>query len=247
MKRIMLIVIIVIAAIVMAVMVMAAIGDTAMARSIQIQATLSPDITIRYNGEVQAFTDAGGNAVYPITYNGTTYLPLRAVSDMLDLPVNWVGETRTVELGATASQPKSLLAATDAGRKTTSGNVSQWVKVQNRGELPGGGVAHTDAIKTDSIYMTQQTKSVFKLDRQYAALSFTAYNTSEYVARVQVINAATQAVLWSANIEPGTSILAPNINILATMELEFAANLIGVPLRGEHYYNAVYICDPLVK
>ena len=80
MKRIMLIVIIVIAVIVMAVMVMAAIGDTAMARSIQVQATLSPDITIRYNGEVQVFTDAGGNAVYPIRgRNGTAdAVPKRA-------------------------------------------------------------------------------------------------------------------------------------------------------------------------
>ena len=36
--------------------------------------------TIRYNGETQTLFDANKNRVYPITYNGTTYLPVRAVS-----------------------------------------------------------------------------------------------------------------------------------------------------------------------
>ena len=65
-----------------------------------ITATLSYDITVKYNGETQELKDAAGNQVYPISYNGTTYLPVRAVADMLGIEVNWDGPTQTVWLGA---------------------------------------------------------------------------------------------------------------------------------------------------
>lgn len=64
----------------------------------QIQARLSPDITIKYNDVIQTQRDVNGNVVYPIIYNGTTYLPVRAVGNMLDIEVGWDQETKTVSL-----------------------------------------------------------------------------------------------------------------------------------------------------
>ena len=64
-----------------------------------ITASLNYGITIKYNGNVQEMKDAGGNRVYPISYEGTTYLPVRAVADMLGIAVNWDGATNTVWLG----------------------------------------------------------------------------------------------------------------------------------------------------
>ena len=69
----------------------------------EISAYLNYGITIKYNGEVQNLTDAGGNRVYPISYNGTTYLPVRAVSNMLGIGVDWDGATQTVLLGKTGA------------------------------------------------------------------------------------------------------------------------------------------------
>lgn len=43
--------------------------------------------------------DANGNAVEPIIYNGTTYLPVRAVANALGKPVYWDGPSYTVYLG----------------------------------------------------------------------------------------------------------------------------------------------------
>ena len=64
-----------------------------------ITASLNYGITIKYNGNVQEMKDAGGNRVYPISYEGTTYLPVRAVADMLGIEVNWDDPTQTVWLG----------------------------------------------------------------------------------------------------------------------------------------------------
>lgn len=66
----------------------------------QIKAVMDPGIAVSCNGEAQSMTDAAGNAVYPLSYNGTTYLPVRAVSNMLDVQVRWDGETKTVMLRA---------------------------------------------------------------------------------------------------------------------------------------------------
>lgn len=64
----------------------------------EIKAYLAPGITVKYNGEVQTLKDAAGNTVYPVSYNGTTYLPVRAVSNMLGVAVAWDQSTQTVLL-----------------------------------------------------------------------------------------------------------------------------------------------------
>lgn len=66
----------------------------------QIKAVMDPGVTVSCNGEAQSMKDAAGNAVYPLSYNGTTYLPVRAVSNMLGVQVRWDGETQTVMLRA---------------------------------------------------------------------------------------------------------------------------------------------------
>ena len=65
----------------------------------EIRANLDPSITITLDGEAQTFLDANGTRVYPITYKGTTYLPVRAVAGLVGLGVDWDGTTRTVILG----------------------------------------------------------------------------------------------------------------------------------------------------
>jgi hypothetical protein len=64
-----------------------------------ISAYLNHDIKIVYNGQTQSMTDAAGKVIYPISYNGTTYLPVRAVSGLLGVDVTWDGTTSTVYLG----------------------------------------------------------------------------------------------------------------------------------------------------
>ena len=64
-----------------------------------ISAYLNHGITVEYNDVDQVMLDANGGKVIPITYNGSTYLPVRAVSNMLGVPVNWDQATQTVLLG----------------------------------------------------------------------------------------------------------------------------------------------------
>lgn len=68
-----------------------------------IQAELRPDFTIIVDGATRTFTDANGSRVYPVLYQGSTYLPVRAIGELMGKSVNWDGVTRTVTLSASSS------------------------------------------------------------------------------------------------------------------------------------------------
>ena len=52
--------------------------------AISVTATLSPQMTIVVDGKVQTFYNVQGEEVHPVAYNGTTYLPVRAIGELMD-------------------------------------------------------------------------------------------------------------------------------------------------------------------
>ena len=56
-------------------------------------------IRIVLDGKEFVCTDANGAVVQPMIYNGTTYIPVRAVSSAFGKAVYWDGENQTVYLG----------------------------------------------------------------------------------------------------------------------------------------------------
>ena len=81
------------------------------------------DIKLVVDGKRVTPTDGNGNIVEPFIYNGTTFLPLRAVSNALTggtKPVSWDQETYTVYIGERPSQEIVDMAT----MKTYPGNQS---------------------------------------------------------------------------------------------------------------------------
>lgn len=76
-------------------------GGTALAAN-----TVYRTITVQYSGIKLVIDgveitpkDANGTTVEPFIYNGTTYLPVRAVGNAIGKQVTWDGNTQTVYLG----------------------------------------------------------------------------------------------------------------------------------------------------
>lgn len=88
-----------------------------------VTAQLSPGITVQYNGETQNMADANGNPVYPVIYEGTTYLPIRAVSNMLGVAVDWDQATKTVLLSDT-DNPADYAKADPNAAKPAAANIT---------------------------------------------------------------------------------------------------------------------------
>jgi len=57
------------------------------------------DIKLYVDGVLITPKDANGNIVEPFIYNGTTYLPVRALSEALNKRVTWDGTTSSVVVG----------------------------------------------------------------------------------------------------------------------------------------------------
>lgn len=69
------------------------------ANTITLYNVLAEGVTIVVDGKKINPTDANGNPVEPMIYNGTTYLPVRAVANAFGKAVAWDGATTTVYLG----------------------------------------------------------------------------------------------------------------------------------------------------
>ena len=78
------------------------------AQSSTVTAQLSPNIDVVVDGVERTFYNVSGTEVHPIAYNGTTYLPVRAIGELMGKNVNWDQSTLTVSL----TSPRTSAAAT---------------------------------------------------------------------------------------------------------------------------------------
>lgn len=78
----------------------------------KIEAEIRGDFTVVIDGEKQTFRDVDGNIVEPILYEGTTYLPIRAIGEIMGKTVYWYQEEKRIEL-VTPSENEPLVTDAD--------------------------------------------------------------------------------------------------------------------------------------
>ena len=62
---------------------------------------MRPNVTILVDGVERTFYNAQGQEVHPLYYQGTHYLPVRAIGELMGKNVNWDGSTKTITLSGT--------------------------------------------------------------------------------------------------------------------------------------------------
>jgi len=211
----------------------------------QITATLSRTITVAFNGEAQEFRDVNNNQVFPIVYQGTTYLPVRAVADLFGVPVDWDNATRTVLLGDApggAVPPAPPAPATgsllDAGTWTTGGG-ARWDMIQGAANVPGGA-EFTSAARGRTGGFGVRT---FTINEARDTLTFTATATTDRQdanVSVQIRNAATDIVLFDEQVPVG-SFNEFTVNLDGATQLQFR---ISGPVTGS---NNIYLLNPTLR
>ena len=70
-------------------------------KNVQIQFN---DIKLIIDGVPVVLKDVNGSDIEPFIYNGTTYLPLRAISEAVGKEVTWDGTTKTIYLGKVSNK-----------------------------------------------------------------------------------------------------------------------------------------------
>ena len=89
-----------------------------------VTARLRPDYTIIIDGAERDFYNAAGQQVHPVAYDGTTYLPVRAIGELMGRNVDWNERTKTVTLSGTRT------AAPVAGTADTASKAVHHLAVQ---------------------------------------------------------------------------------------------------------------------
>lgn len=84
-----------------------------------ISAELRKDFKINVDGVQKRFADANGNVVYPMLYNGSTYLPIRAIGNLMGKNVSWDGSTETVSLHGKLDTSAGTVTDADTFNPTT--------------------------------------------------------------------------------------------------------------------------------
>ncbi len=115
----------------------------------QVTVEQRPSVKIVVDGTERTFYDVAGKEVHPLYYNGTHYLPVRAIGELMGKNVNWDGSTRTITLSGPRTTPAS------AGKPDTSAKDAK-ITVEQRPDISivvdGTKRTFTDA-KGNAVYV----------------------------------------------------------------------------------------------
>ena len=103
------------------------------------------DIRLVVNGQQVTPRDAQDNVVEPFIFEGTTFLPVRAVAEALGQDVNWDGATNTVYIGGTPAQPTEPPPPAPVTREVPLFD-RPFLEVGTAGEFTASGTENEDNI-----------------------------------------------------------------------------------------------------
>ena len=175
----------------------------AAARTQQISAQIRQDFTIVVDTQVRQFRDVNGNAVYPLLYQGTTYLPVRAIGELMGKSVSWNGATQTVTLSSGAPGDSLVTDADSFG----PGGQSSTSSGQYIGESRAREIALSDAGLSAGAVVFVKTQLDFDDGRwEYEVEFYTKNDYREYDYEIDAVSGRILSVDYDAeNYRPGQS------------------------------------------
>lgn len=174
--------------------------------------------------------DANGNPVEVFVYNGTTYLPIRAIGNALGKTVQWDAKAQSAYVGK-HSGDKPAVWLQDLDYFTGSGWETYLSRKDNLGQS-----------RTNVIYGGNygNANNCYKLNGQYSMLTGTFFQ--DYDDRSDTIHETTleiygdEVLLYSATMTGGIEPIDFAIDLTGVLELRVKINHFGA-------YNNAYLAD----
>ena len=208
----------------------------------EIKAYLNADITLKLDGEAQVLTDASGVRTYPITYNGTTYLPIRSIGTLLGVDVGWDQATQSVLLG---KQPSGVDLIDTYKNYHHDKGTTNWVDQYQTGDadpMEISGVNCSRWLKFGKNLYSGDEKTTaaisFNLGGKHDTLTFSYYADCDMKFQVLRDNGA---VLFEKDITGGQVAQTVTIPLLKTSQLTFQITNIPYNWEGRAYVFDAYL------
>lgn len=167
--------------------------------------------------------DSAGKANEPFIYNGTTYLPIRAVSEALGKDVSWDGKTSTVYVGEKPGQVNYLMQYGYAGdAEEYDGTSSESFEMAGKSYNKGYVLNHKEY-------------ELFNLNGQFSTLTFDIGSATIYSLKIinkleiYLDNELYDTVTISAGQLPEEYILpVKGVNQVKFQSVDVGANKFGI-------------------
>ncbi|MFD1883938.1 hypothetical protein [Paenibacillus wenxiniae] len=139
-----------------------------------IRAYLNSALSFNVNGTAAQLTDANGKKVLPITYNGTTYLPVRAVGQLMDIPVNYNSANSSISIGNGSTSGGN----TGGGSTTTPSSSKPTLSQLGSTAMESSELRTKDPAKT--VYKGKDYKEVYINDKPESYRDFQIMTDNKY-------------------------------------------------------------------
>ena len=186
--------------------------------------TVYPGVNIYIDDQKLNPKDVNGNPVEVFVYNGTTYLPVRAVSEALGKPVQWEGSTYSVYVGKHAGD-KPAVWLSDLDYFTRTGEYDSW-KANTYSATDNLGNEHEHYLSCAG-----SSSITYKLNAQYTKLTGILYQLYQHRERrgdTELSVYGDGELLWSGKVGPGLDPVNFNINVTGILELKIQTNYKGL-------------------
>ena len=186
------------------------------------EADLRPDIDVVIDGAERTFYNASGAEVHPISYQDTTYLPVRAIGELMGKNVNWDAATQTISIGGT--RVTGTTSGT-ADRNARAQDISLTVRPEYTVVIDGVTRTFYDA-KGREVQPVEYQGSVYLPVRAIGELMGKTVDWDENTQTVKLSGGSTVTDYDTANpttpSQPGTTSAAITANRAREIALEHA-------------------------
>ena len=173
-----------------------AVEDKAKNISVQVR----KDFTIVIDGKEETFKTSAGKRIYPLLYDGSTYLPLRAIGQIMDKTVEWDNDTKTVTLtsdGFTVTDADTFGDKKDRDTVTDADTFKDKVKDKDKNKVKDIGLekAKEIALKHAGLKKSEVTKLKAERDRDDGIVKYEVEFEKGRMEYDYEINAETGKIL----------------------------------------------------
>ena len=184
-------------------------------------------------------TDAKGEPVEVFVHNGTTYLPVRAVSQALGENVTWDSESNSVFVGehAATGAPAGSLYELDyfSSENLATGRTDCLVRETVEDNL---GAAH-DTTRFRGWSGSEDTTVTYKLNGRYSRLTgvyFLPFSDRDTTTTYAAALYADGEQVWSGSVTGGVEPISIDVDLTGVQELKLVMHQNAVYAPSIYYY-----------